>query len=673
MNLIRNLRLPVKLLSTAFLVTALIILLAAFSYGAFRNISRTFQELHKIVAVTGKVQDAQFQIGIADAANALAAKSQTAEELAGVAGRSADRRTAAAATLDEALARESDEGVKALIGDMKLKAVAYGVLTRQGVEARTAYLVKFRQLDALGPDLVKDLQALADRARRENPVLVDPLIAAERHFAAARTVMLHYLLTSVDSEAGQQVREIQDAGSAVEAALKLAKGTPQEDAVAAVATRVQSYSHAATGLAGLVMESDDIWLDQMQRARKTLDQARRTAVTRLVGDSDAAIEKTLGDIGRDTSLLPAVTLIVLTVVVSLNLLTIRLVSRPIVRVIDVMKHLADGDNTVDVPYREQTDEVGGIAQAVQVFKENALRLARMTTERDAMKAQAEAERKRMMDELAAALETSVKGIAETISAAAGQVHGTAVTLSDVAQETTAQATSMAAATQQAAKNVETVSSAAEELASSIREIGRQVTSATGIADTAVRQAEKTDRLVTDLAEAAERIGKVIGLITDIAAQTNLLALNATIEAARAGEAGRGFAVVAGEVKTLANQTAQATEEISHQTGGVQESIREAVAAIRSVTGTIGEIHKIQATIAAAVEEQTAATGEIARNVDEAAAGTRQVSVHIAEVTTAAGRTGRGAGDLLAAVEKLTSHSARLDGEVNGFIARIRSA
>jgi len=673
MTAIKNLRLPIKLLSSAMLITVLIVLMAAFFVFSLRNISRTFQTVHHTVAIEEMVEDAQVHMEQADTSNAFASKAQTMDELTSHAAQGRKLRNQAVLDLERALAQTSDEEVSRLLSDAKLKITAYGTLSQQAFLARKTYLETFQSLHADAPKLSEALRASASHARDAASPLADPLLSAERSFASAQAFMLHYLLTNADADAGLQVQTIQQANTSVDDAVARAKGTPLEKEVADLADGMQAYSHAVTGLAGLVMESDDIWLNQMVSAHKSLGKARQAAMDRLGHDTDTAIENTVARIGTDTSLTLAVAAVVLVVVICLNLLTVRLVSRPILRVTRVMELLARGENTVEVPYRDQTDEVGGMAQTVQIFKENALRLARISSEQEALQAQAQADKTEALHALADSLENSVKGIAETVAAAAARMQDTAGSLSGIAAETRSQATSVAAATEQATHNVETVAGAAEELSSSIREIGRQVASATDIAGSAVRQTERTNRLVATLAQAAHRIGEIVGLITDIASQTNLLALNATIEAARAGAAGKGFAVVASEVKTLANQTSQATEDIARQIGGVQASTQEAVTAIQAVSATIGEISDIQVMIASSMDQQTAATHEIAHNVEQAAAGTRLVAVHIAEVTQAAGRAGSGADEMVAASRDLARQSDRLNEEVAAFIAHIRAA
>ncbi|PXW61360.1 methyl-accepting chemotaxis protein [Methylobacterium sp. B4] len=348
------------------------------------------------------------------------------------------------------------------------------------------------------------------------------------------------------------------------------------------------------------------------------------------------------------------------------------ISRPLERMTAAMRRLAAGD-TGTASAIGRRDEVGAMAEAVQVFKENMIQARRLEEETVQARASAEEQRKAGMRQMADAFEQAVGGIVGTVSASATQLQATAQTMTATASQTASQSTAVAAAAEEAATNVNTVAAAAEELGVSVQEIGRQVLGSSDLAQRAVGEADQTARLVQDLNGAVSRIGDVVGLISNIANQTNLLALNATIEAARAGEAGRGFAVVAAEVKELASQTARATGEISDQIAQIQGATGEAVGAIGSIMARVREINGVAATIAAAVEEQGAATQEIVRNVAQASTGTSEVTGNIAGVARASEETGAAASQVLASASELSRQSEHLGAEVQRFLAGVRAA
>ncbi len=374
----------------------------------------------------------------------------------------------------------------------------------------------------------------------------------------------------------------------------------------------------------------------------------------------------------DRSISVGLVLVGLTLGAVLSFLIGRSVSQPINRIIAVMERLARDDTGVEITGQDRRDEIGGIARSVEVFKRNAIDKKRMEGEAADIKRRAEAEHRAEMQQLAGAFENGVSAVVDSLAGASGDMEQTAQTLASMSTQAAAQAATVADASKHAAMNVQTVAAATEELSSSVVEIGRQVGESARIARNAVTEAAQANGIVQGLAKVAGRIGEVITLINGIAAQTNLLALNATIEAARAGEAGKGFAVVAGEVKSLADQTAKATDEISQQISSVQAETGRAVEAILHVSKTIGSIDEISTAIASAVEEQSAATQEIARNIEEAARGTQQVSDTIAGVTASVQQTGQASGTVLGAARELAAESTKLRRIVQDFVDRVRN-
>ncbi|GAB3124051.1 nitrate- and nitrite sensing domain-containing protein [Novispirillum itersonii] len=366
----------------------------------------------------------------------------------------------------------------------------------------------------------------------------------------------------------------------------------------------------------------------------------------------------------------AVTVLTLAVV-ALTLLMIRSIIRPVRALTHASDRLAEGHLETEIPALLHRDEIGRMARAVQHFKDNAIRIRMLSEERASSRALSHEQQHAEMEKLARVFQSNVGSVIEAVSSASTEMQASAETLNTTAEQTSHRATEVSDSARHATVNVETVAAAAEELSASITEIGRQVEESATATAAAVSEAETANEKVQKLTEAAERIGQVVRLISDIAAQTNLLSLNATVEAARAGEAGKGFAVVANQVKALATQTARATEDIARQIASVQAESRDAAAAIGSITTTVQKINAIASGIAAAVEEQAAATREIARNVEQAAQATHAVSETIDGVSQAAAETGSAATQMLAAASELGRQSVRLHQEVDQFLEEVR--
>lgn len=350
----------------------------------------------------------------------------------------------------------------------------------------------------------------------------------------------------------------------------------------------------------------------------------------------------------------------------------RRVITPLHRIRDAMLKVAGGDLSVDSGYLERKDEIGALAGALETFKQQAidkLKIEEQERERNA----GAAARQRAIETYVGEFEGVVRKSLGELSDASGEMRKTSGDLSAVSRQTNDRVEVAGRASHEASSSVESVAAAAEELSASINDISQQAAHAAGIASRAVNQARETDGTVQGLAQSAGRIGEVVGLINTIAAQTNLLALNATIEAARAGEAGRGFAVVASEVKSLASQTAKATEEISEQIADIQKVAGDAINAIQAIGGIIGEVNEVATAIAAAVQEQGAATQEITRSTQYAAQGTKNVSDNITGVKTDADAAAGGAEHVRQASELLETQSRQLGDQVSAFLGKIRAA
>ena len=450
----------------------------------------------------------------------------------------------------------------------------------------------------------------------------------------------------------------------------------------------KTYQHFVQAYGRFVKLSDDMIAASRAQRRDDATALFRGDMQSLFRDMTADMDKLvdLNEAGGSQAAKVAaenyaatfwMTLVALGIGIALALAAIAFsffgIARPIGHITGSMGALAGGDTAAEIPFAARRDEIGSMAAAVQVFKDNMIKARTLEAEAAAAKEAHERQRKADMHQLADGFETAVGGIVEAVATTSTELEAAAGTLMKTAEVTQELSGTVTAASEQASANVQSVASATEEMTSSVNEISRQVQESSKIAGEAVKQAQQTDVRINQLSQAAGRIGDVVKLITAIAEQTNLLALNATIEAARAGEAGRGFAVVATEVKALAAQTGKATEEIGTQIAGMQSATQESVAAIKQIGSTIARISEIAATIAAAVEEQGAATQEIARNVGEAAKGSAQVASSITDVNRGAGETGSASTQVLASAQSLSSESNHLKAEVDKFLSTVRAA
>ncbi len=433
---------------------------------------------------------------------------------------------------------------------------------------------------------------------------------------------------------------------------------------AAMAEAVKNNDRIAFGIARTE------FAPRLQVMRQEITASVDDAVKFVISESDALTTATNNTI---RTAIITTGLIICGVLLVIGLLVRWVISSPIKGLSGSMEKLASNDLTVSVIGTERGDEVGQMARAMQVFKDNATRMRDMEAEQEALKARAAAEQKALMHQMADQFEATIGAIVKSLAANVGELRTAADTMAGSASEASAQSSSIAASSEETAASMNSVAQAANELVSSIREIGQQTHESAQIAERAVEIANMSADQIAKLATKANQIGEIVGIISAIASQTNLLALNATIEAARAGEAGKGFAVVASEVKMLAEKTAQATSQIGSEIGEVQRATGESAHAISEVTNTIRRISVSSTAIAAAVEEQNAATHQIAHNVEQASTGTAVTTSGIAEISQVATNTGTVASQVLGAAETLNTQSNELRTEMEKFLKTIRAA
>ncbi len=435
------------------------------------------------------------------------------------------------------------------------------------------------------------------------------------------------------------------------------------DTYAVAAKNVIDMVDADISTAVIMMIEADLAFDTLAEAQDAQLDAWQKAGAARFHDADASASMT-------TYLFIAIAAFATIIAFVISFFVSSYISKPINGLNAVMLKLAGGDTTVEILGTERQDEIGAMAKAVQVFKDNRIEADRLAEEQQRQQ-EAQLSRAKHIEDLCQHFDASSSEAVGAVASAASERRSSSEAMGATAEESTRQA-AVAAASEQASSNVQTVASAAEELSSSISEISRQVTHSSEIARAAVEEAQETNVKVQGLADAARKIGDVVALITDIADQTNLLALNATIEAARAGEAGKGFAVVASEVKNLANQTGKATEEIGAQITDIQSATALAVESIEGIQKTIHNINGITSGIASAVEEQSAATREIAHNITQTSLAAQEVSGNIVEVTSAASRTGSESEQVLKAAQSVNAQTVTLRDRTVKFLEEVNA-
>ncbi|MEQ8287486.1 methyl-accepting chemotaxis protein [Thalassospira sp.] len=530
------------------------------------------------------------------------------------------------------------------------------------------------RLEPDGIKVVADLNALIARAESSGNIEVLKKAVAAREHALLARLYANILIGRQDDSFGEKAAS--EFGMLEKGLLDLGPFmSSQEDKLVLndAMTLFEDYRSAFDKIRADELTIVDTVNGDMKTAADLIIRDTEELTAEIAAVEHSIFERVIDEIGLAEMEILIASVIGMVLGIAVAVLIGDRLSKPIIAITALMRKLADHDLTVVIPWQSRKDEIGQMAGAVQVFKDNAIRNDELEAKAIEDEKRAKEVQRAFMNTTADTFNTDVGQIIETVAAAAVELQATADAMSRLASSASEQTITVASATEQASGNVHSVASATEELNTSIEEINRQVVHSSEVARNAVGQVRQTQRDMKELVDASEGIATVLKMISEIADQTNMLALNATIEAARAGEAGRGFAVVANEVKNLSDQTTKATEEIARYVDNLQSRTGSAVNQIEAIGKTVGEMDGIIATISSAIEEQSAATREIAFNVEQAATGTTVVSSNIATVSSAVNEAGSASSDVLRAVSMLSQNFTTLKGATDHFVDTIRTA
>ena len=494
----------------------------------------------------------------------------------------------------------------------------------------------------------------------------------QQHLMLTRFYGAEFLLTN---EPGLRERALREVDAALAQTQRLLEALDDPDTRALVQSangKIQLYLETFNQVSAIIVERNAVYTERLDVIGPQVNQIALDVAATQRGEQDRIGPILSGEFQSQRWVVLIVGIIGSLAAIGLGFLLARSLSRPIVALTDVMAALAERDTSVEVPAKDRGDELGAMAQAVEVFKVNMIEADRLREEQD-REQDARSKRQERVEQAIAQFEESSESVLSSVLDAAKGMKGSATSLASASDETLSQAETVSKSSDDASENVQTVAGAAEELAASISEISEQVARSADMSRNASTKAELTQKSVRALAERTAEIGQVVDLINDITEQTNLLALNATIEAARAGEAGKGFAVVASEVKQLAEQTAKATSQISGEISAVQGATNNSVAEIEEIVTAINKLDEIASAIAAAVQEQGVATDEIARNVQQAARGTDEVTAGIGHVREASKENSASSADVLSASELMSNKVDEMKTSISSFLDSIRAA
>jgi methyl-accepting chemotaxis protein len=671
LSLFSNLRIGTKIAAGFAGVLLILAASSVFAYLAFGRVTVSVQSDAQLVANAGRFRDIDLQV--------TQLRGHVREYVYSDNEETANLATKEAAALRQFIAAAMpyaiDPEPRRLMEDAAKQAEVYAAgFERVRVANLELAKLETEVLDVVGVQMSDGFTTvLTAGAKAEDAKLVG-LAAEGRRLSLMARLDVNKRMGRHDEAAAKSAEQMFTALAQIQSQLDAAtKDTAVNTTVKAETALIERYQTAFRRAVALDSEQVTLMNGAMRQSGEALTTDAMKAKDSVSASQEAVEKEALATIDSGLSSVTWFGIAGLVIGIALAWVIGRGISRPVVGMCAAMRALAGGDKTIEVPGVGRKDEIGEMAETVAVFKANMIEADRLRADGEKHKAEAEAERKAGMLRLADNFEAGIKGVVNSVAAQATEMQSSAQAMTQTAEQATSQATAVAASVEQASANVQTVASSAEELSSSVVEIGRQVEQSSKMAGQAVIEADKTNATVDGLNKTAQRIGEVVQLIETIASQTNLLALNATIEAARAGDAGKGFAVVASEVKSLANQTARATEEIKAQISEIQGATGQTVEAIRVIGTTIRQMSEIATTIASAVEEQGAATREIATNVQQAAQGTHDIATNIEGVSRAASDTGAAATQVLGAAGELSKQSETLRRDVDDFLATVRAA